>query len=79
MLKGWKTIIFSTIMGVVMIVKGIATPEDAASAPSGEQVQGALDTFELLYGIVVMIGGWLFRAFTNSPIFKKEPEPPKPE
>ena len=76
MLKGWKTIIFSTLMGAIMIVKGIATPEDAANAPTGEQVTQALDMFELVYGLAVMAGGWFFRAVTNSPIFNKEPEQP---
>ena len=75
-LKGWKTLAFATIPGLVLIVRGWTTGEIAAEAPSGEVIQTAMDAFEVVMGFVVLIGGWVFRALTNSPIFKKDPPPP---
>jgi len=77
-LKGWKTLAFATISGLVLILKGWTSGDVAAEAPSAETVQTAIDTFEVVMGLIVLIGGWAFRAVTNSPIFKKDPPAPPP-
>jgi len=44
MLKGWRTVILGVIIGIVGTIKAIATPEDAASAPTPEEAQAAWAT-----------------------------------
>jgi len=75
MLKGWRTVILGVIIGIVGTIKAIATPEDAASAPTPEEAQAAWDGMQIVYAWGSALGVWVFRAITNSPIFKKEPPP----
>jgi len=77
-LKGWKTVVLGVLVGVIGTIRAIATPEDAASAPTPEEVEAGFDavTFAIGWGEAVVI--WVIRAITNSPIFKKEPPAPPP-
>ena len=72
-LKGYKTIILGVLMGIVGTIKAVATPEDAANAPTAESAQAAYDGVMLVYSWGFAIATWVVRAVTNSPIFNKKP------
>ena len=76
MLKGYRSIILGVIVGVIGTIKAIATPEDAASAPTPEEAGAAWDGMQVLYSWGSAVGIWVMRAITNSPIFKKKPAGP---
>ena len=70
-MKGYKTIIFNTLMTVVAVVKAL-NPD--TEAPSAEDLQAAVDSVDAAIAAVWGIGNVILRAITNSPIFNKDPE-----
>jgi hypothetical protein len=79
MLKGYRTIIIGVAVGIIGTIKAIATPEDAANAPTPESVEATYDAVQLIYSWGTAAAIWVMRAVTNSPIFKKEPKPESPK
>jgi hypothetical protein len=68
-MKGYKTLIFNTLMAVIAVVYAL-NPD--AEKPSIEQVHGAVDTVEAAWASVMVVGNAILRAVTTSAIFKKE-------
>lgn len=74
MFKGYKTVIFNLVMLLIAISKAL-NPD--AETPDATAVSTGVDQFLLGLSAVWTIGALLIRAFTHSPIFKREPQPPK--
>lgn len=68
-MKGYKTIIFNSIMAIIAVVYAL-NPD--AEKPSAEQVQGSVDAVEAGFTAVLTVGNVILRAITTSPVFKKE-------
>lgn len=69
-MKGFKTVTFNAIMGVISV--GVAlNPDMISDAPTAEEVQAAVNSAYAAIGGVTMVGNWIIRAFTSSPIFRK--------
>lgn len=82
-LKGYRTVIFNTITGVVAVlavlarVFGAEGTEEAADSINSN-VSTVLDAILALLAIVIpTLNIWL-RTITNSPVFKKTPDSPSP-
>lgn len=71
MFKGYKTIVFNVVMGLVLFIRAMS-PE--SELPDAESVEGAVDAVGAAFAAVWGIGNVILRAITDSPIFKKEPE-----
>jgi hypothetical protein len=69
MFKGYRTIIFNVAMALIVIVKAIF-PD--AEVPDGATVDSALAATEQVILAVTLIGNLILRAFTTTPIFKKD-------
>ena len=70
-MKGYRTIAFNGVMGVVALTAAI-NPDMAAQAPTEAEVGQAVDKVFAGIAAVTMVGNFIQRAVTNSPIFKKE-------
>lgn len=71
MLKGYKTVIFNIIMGLIMMVRAM-NPD--AEVPGDEVVTSAIDALDVALTMVWSVGNLILRAVTTSPIFKKREE-----
>lgn len=71
MLKGYKTIIFNVVMGLVMILRALS-PE--SELPDAENVEDTIDSLDAALTAVWGVGNIILRAITDSPIFKQEPK-----
>ena len=70
-IKGWKTILFNIIMTVVMLISVWGGFGDAP-APTGEDIQSAIDQLDAAIAAIWGIGNLILRAITNTSIFKRE-------
>lgn len=68
-MKGYKTLIFNGIMAIVAIVH---TLNADATLPGADAVQGVVDQFSTWFDGAVLVGNIILRAFTTTPILKKE-------
>ena len=75
MLVGYKTVLFNTIMGAILLVRA-ALPN--AEVPAVEEVSGILDGL-LAHAdqIILVVGNLVLRYFTKTPIFAGASEPVK--
>lgn len=71
MLKGFRTLIFNVVMGIVMLLRALGADTEM---PTEEQVSAAIDSLDVALTAIWAIGNLLLRAITDSPIFKKEPK-----
>jgi hypothetical protein len=71
MLTGYKTMLFNTIMGVILLVRAVIPDADV---PGAEEVSGYLDTL-LAHAdaVILVIGNLVLRYFTKTPVFKEVP------
>lgn len=69
MLKGYKTVIFNVIMGLIMMIRAL-NPD--AEVPGDESVNAAIDALDVTLTALWGIGNLILRAITTSPVFKKE-------
>lgn len=76
MLKGYRTVIFNTLMALLMILSatGVITPEEV---PDGETVNVFLDNLEAVIGGVTVVVNIILRKMTNTPLGSSEPLPAK--
>jgi hypothetical protein len=68
-MKGFKTIIFNALMGIIALWK-IYFPEQ--EMPGEAEVQAAVDVFWQILSGVTVAGNVLLRFVTKTPIFKRE-------
>ena len=68
-LKGYRTVIFNVIMGIIMLVR-VFNPD--AQLPADEAVNQALDATSAALDAVWLVGNLVLRAITDSPIFRKD-------
>lgn len=71
MLKGYKTVIFNLIMGLIMMIRAM-NPD--AEVPSDGAVTSAIDAIDVALTMAWSAGNLILRAVTTSPIFKKGAE-----
>lgn len=69
MLSGFKTIVFNTVMAVIMAVR-IFSPE--AELPDEATVEAAAMSLDQALVAFTAVVNMILRAVTNSPVFKKE-------
>ena len=72
-LKGWRTILFNTVMGLIAVLRVFGSDIDVTA----EQVDAALASVEstanLVIALVTVIGNALIRMFTDTPVGQSEP------
>jgi hypothetical protein len=70
-MKGFRTIIFNSIMLIVMILSqiGVFTPENA---PDAAAVNAFLDSMDAVLVFALTVGNIILRFFTNTPALRKE-------
>lgn len=66
-MKGYKTVVFNTVMAVIALVAAF-NPD--GEAPTGDDVKRMVDMADVLIAGVWVIGAYIIRGFTDSPMFK---------
>lgn len=70
-LKGYRTMIFNGIMAVLVVFKYIY-PD--AELPDAAVIGSLLDGIIANIEAITVVGNVILRAFTTTPVFKKEPQ-----
>jgi hypothetical protein len=68
LVKGYKTVIFNVLIGLVMVWKAVS-PE--SELPTPEMLSGLLDTLYASLEAILVVGNIVLRAVTDTAIGRK--------
>lgn len=67
-LKGYRTVIFNVIMGLLLIWRSVAPGDEI---PTDSQVQTLVDSVFSALDAILVVGNILLRKVTDTPVFNK--------
>lgn len=67
-LKGYRTVIFNVIMGLLLIWRSVAPADEI---PTDSQVQTLVDTVFSALDAILVVGNILLRKVTDTPLGQK--------